>query len=79
MINTLSVNFNRLSCNIAFSNSSYIQRSWFLIFPNLQTSNDTFEIPLMLSGNVVLRKRLNYEDKTRYFVIIQANVSIQSP
>lgn len=33
----------------------------------------------MLTGNVVLRKRLNYEDKTRYFVIIQANVSIQSP
>lgn len=38
-------------------------------------SNDTFEIPLMLTGNVVLRKRLNYEDKTRYYVIIQANVS----
>ena len=33
----------------------------------------------MLTGNVVLRKRLNYEDKTRYFVIIQANVSIHSP
>lgn len=31
----------------------------------------------MLTGNVVLRKRLNYEDKTRYYVIIQANVSIQ--
>ena len=29
----------------------------------------------MLTGNVVLRKRLNYEDKTRYYVIIQANVS----
>lgn len=43
----------------------------------LQASNDTFEIPLMLTGNVVLRKRLNYEDKTRYFVIIQANVSYQ--
>ena len=28
-----------------------------------------------LAGNVVLRKRLNYEDKTRYYVIIQANVS----
>lgn len=47
------------------------------IFTHLQTSNDTFEIPLMLTGNIVLRKRLNYEDKTRYFVIIQANVSAQ--
>ncbi|XP_004440066.1 PREDICTED: protocadherin-15 isoform X3 [Ceratotherium simum simum] len=42
------------------------------------TSNDTFEIPLMLTGNVVLRKRLNYEDKTRYFVIIQANDRAQN-
>ncbi|MBZ3873410.1 Protocadherin-15 [Sciurus carolinensis] len=32
----------------------------------------------MLSGNVVLRKRLNYEDKTRYFVIIQANDRAQN-
>ncbi|XP_011826663.1 PREDICTED: protocadherin-15, partial [Mandrillus leucophaeus] len=42
------------------------------------TSNDTFEIPLMLTGNIVLRKRLNYEDKTRYFVIIQANDRAQN-
>ncbi|XP_044516266.1 protocadherin-15 [Gracilinanus agilis] len=41
--------------------------------PDDPTSNDTFEIPLMLTGTVVLRKRLNYEDKTRYYVIVQAN------
>uniref|UniRef100_A0A2K5RKJ7 Protocadherin-15 n=1 Tax=Cebus imitator TaxID=2715852 RepID=A0A2K5RKJ7_CEBIM len=46
--------------------------------PDDPTSNDTFEIPLMLTGNVVLRKRLNYEDKTRYFVIIQANDRAQN-
>ncbi|XP_003409307.2 protocadherin-15 isoform X3 [Loxodonta africana] len=46
--------------------------------PDDLTSNDTFEIPLMLTGNVVLRKRLNYEDKTRYFVIIQANDRAQN-
>ncbi|XP_043452068.1 protocadherin-15 isoform X2 [Prionailurus bengalensis] len=46
--------------------------------PEDPTSNDTFEIPLMLTGNVVLRKRLNYEDKTRYFVIVQANDRAQN-
>uniref|UniRef100_A0A8C3YUB5 Protocadherin-15 n=1 Tax=Catagonus wagneri TaxID=51154 RepID=A0A8C3YUB5_9CETA len=46
--------------------------------PDDLTSNDTFEIPLMLTGNIVLRKRLNYEDKTRYFVIIQANDRAQN-
>ncbi|XP_037660839.1 protocadherin-15 isoform X5 [Choloepus didactylus] len=46
--------------------------------PDDPTSNDTFEIPLMLTGNVVLRKRLNYEDKIRYFVIIQANDRAQN-
>ncbi|PNI75801.1 PCDH15 isoform 4 [Pan troglodytes] len=46
--------------------------------PDDPTSNDTFEIPLMLTGNIVLRKRLNYEDKTRYFVIIQANDRAQN-
>ncbi|XP_003783712.1 protocadherin-15 isoform X9 [Otolemur garnettii] len=46
--------------------------------PEDPTSNDTFEIPLMLTGNVVLRKRLNFEDKTRYFVIIQANDRAQN-
>ncbi|XP_026967698.1 protocadherin-15 isoform X9 [Sagmatias obliquidens] len=46
--------------------------------PDDPTSNDTFAIPLMLTGDVVLRKRLNYEDKTRYFVIIQANDRAQN-
>nr|KAF6322672.1 protocadherin related 15 [Pipistrellus kuhlii] len=46
--------------------------------PDDPTSNDTFEIPLMLTGNVLLRKRLNYEDKTRYYVIIQANDRAQN-
>ncbi|KAF6110592.1 protocadherin related 15 [Phyllostomus discolor] len=46
--------------------------------PDDPASNETFEIPLMLTGNVVLRKRLNYEDKTRYFVIIQANDRAQN-
>ncbi|NXG28931.1 PCD15 protein, partial [Dromaius novaehollandiae] len=42
------------------------------------TSNRTFDIPLTLSGAVVLRERLNYEDKTRYFVIVQANDRAQN-
>uniref|UniRef100_A0A671GCF7 Protocadherin-15 n=1 Tax=Rhinolophus ferrumequinum TaxID=59479 RepID=A0A671GCF7_RHIFE len=46
--------------------------------PEDPTSNDTFEIPLMLTGDVVLRKRLNYEVKTQYFVIIQANDRAQN-
>ncbi|KAM5140959.1 protocadherin-15 [Mantella aurantiaca] len=41
--------------------------------PNDTASNKTFDIPLTLSGAVVLRRRLNYEEKTRYYVIIQAN------
>lgn len=41
-----------------------------------QTTNKTFDIPLTLSGSVVLRERLNYEEITRYLVIIQANVSL---
>lgn len=40
-----------------------------------QTANRTFDIPLTLFGSVVLRERLNYEEITRYLVIIQANVS----
>ncbi|KAJ8248370.1 hypothetical protein GJAV_G00241300 [Gymnothorax javanicus] len=41
--------------------------------PNDPSANSTFSIPLTLSGAVVLRERLNYEEKTRYLVIIQAN------
>ncbi|XP_033622510.1 protocadherin-15 isoform X4 [Fukomys damarensis] len=46
--------------------------------PEDPSSNDTFEIPLMLTGNVVLKKRLNYEDKARYFVLVQANDRAQN-
>ena len=42
-------------------------------------ANRTFDIPLTLSGSVVLRERLNYEESTRYLVIIQANVSLEPP
>ncbi|KAM3913383.1 protocadherin-15 [Leptodactylus fuscus] len=41
--------------------------------PNDTTSNQTFDIPLTLSGAVVLRRRLNYEEKKQYLVIVQAN------
>ncbi|XP_074855692.1 protocadherin-15 [Carettochelys insculpta] len=46
--------------------------------PNDPVSNRTFDIPLTLSGAVVLRERLNYEEKTRYFVIVQANDRAQN-
>ncbi|XP_019339842.2 protocadherin-15 isoform X1 [Alligator mississippiensis] len=46
--------------------------------PNDPTSNKTFDIPLTLSGAVVLRERLNYEEKTRYLVIVQANDRAQN-
>ncbi|CAK6979421.1 LOW QUALITY PROTEIN: protocadherin-15-like, partial [Scomber scombrus] len=41
--------------------------------PKDPTANRTFDIPLTLFGSVVLKERLNYEDITRYLVIIQAN------
>ncbi|XP_038592050.1 protocadherin-15-like isoform X1 [Micropterus salmoides] len=41
--------------------------------PKEPTTNRTFDIPLTLFGSVVLRERLNYEEITRYLVIIQAN------
>ncbi|TRY94253.1 hypothetical protein DNTS_025322 [Danionella cerebrum] len=44
-----------------------------------QTANRTFNIPLTLSGSVVLRERLNYEEITRYLVIIQANDRAPNP
>ncbi|XP_048362992.1 protocadherin-15 isoform X3 [Sphaerodactylus townsendi] len=46
--------------------------------PDDPTSNGTFDIPLTLSGAVVLRERLNYEEKTRYLVIVQANDRAQN-
>uniref|UniRef100_A0A3B4WXT6 Protocadherin-15 n=1 Tax=Seriola lalandi dorsalis TaxID=1841481 RepID=A0A3B4WXT6_SERLL len=41
--------------------------------PKDPVANRTFDIPLTLFGSVVLRERLNYEEITRYLVIIQAN------
>ncbi|XP_075949847.1 protocadherin-15-like [Anarhichas minor] len=41
--------------------------------PKDPTTNRTFDIPLTLFGSVVLKERLNYEEITRYLVIIQAN------
>nr|XP_046212729.1 protocadherin-15b isoform X4 [Oncorhynchus gorbuscha] len=41
--------------------------------PTDPMANRTFDIPLTLSGSMVLRERLNYEEITRYLVIIQAN------
>ncbi|XP_028331768.1 protocadherin-15-like isoform X2 [Gouania willdenowi] len=41
--------------------------------PKDPTANRTFDIPLTLFGSVVLRERLNYEEMTRYMVVIQAN------
>ncbi|XP_041830365.1 protocadherin-15-like isoform X2 [Melanotaenia boesemani] len=41
--------------------------------PKDPTANRTFDIPLTLFGSVVLRERLNYEEITRYLIIIQAN------
>ncbi|XP_015746346.1 protocadherin-15-like, partial [Python bivittatus] len=46
--------------------------------PGDPTSNRTFDIPLTLSGAIVLRERLNYEEKSRYFVIVQANDRAQN-
>ncbi|KAJ3608412.1 hypothetical protein NHX12_025459, partial [Muraenolepis orangiensis] len=47
--------------------------------PSDPTANRTFDIPLTLSGSVVLRERLNYEEITRYLVVIQANPTSSSP
>ncbi|XP_016350966.1 protocadherin-15b [Sinocyclocheilus anshuiensis] len=47
--------------------------------PKDPTTNRTFDIPLTLSGSVVLRERLNYEEITRYLVIIQAKDRAPNP
>uniref|UniRef100_A0A3Q2DHS4 Protocadherin-15 n=1 Tax=Cyprinodon variegatus TaxID=28743 RepID=A0A3Q2DHS4_CYPVA len=47
--------------------------------PKDPVTNRTFDIPLTLFGSVVLRERLNYEEITRYLVIIQANDRAPSP
>uniref|UniRef100_A0A668AUC0 Protocadherin-15 n=1 Tax=Myripristis murdjan TaxID=586833 RepID=A0A668AUC0_9TELE len=46
--------------------------------PN-DAASKTFDIPLTLFGSVVLRERLNYEEITRYLVIIQANDRSPNP
>ncbi|XP_078715933.1 protocadherin-15 isoform X2 [Lampetra fluviatilis] len=41
--------------------------------PRDPRSNNTFDIPLTLTGAVILRERLNYEDFQKYSVIVQAS------
>ncbi|XP_042192779.1 protocadherin-15b [Callorhinchus milii] len=47
--------------------------------PDDPESSKTFDIPLTLSGAVILRERLNYEEKTRYYVLVQANDRAPNP
>ncbi|XP_029554280.1 protocadherin-15-like isoform X2 [Salmo trutta] len=42
--------------------------------PNDPVSNETVVVGNTLSGYIVLAERLNYEERTRYLVIVQANV-----
>lgn len=54
-----------------------------LLFPSyhinplslLQESNGTVSVANTLSGHIILAERLNYEERTRYLVVVQANVS----
>lgn len=41
----------------------------------LQESNGTVSVANTLSGHIILAERLNYEERTRYLVVVQANVS----
>ncbi|XP_053477178.1 protocadherin-15a [Ictalurus furcatus] len=41
--------------------------------PNDPLSNRTVQVASTLSGNIVLAERLNYEERTRYLIIVQAN------
>ncbi|KAI7805139.1 putative protocadherin-related 15a [Triplophysa rosa] len=41
--------------------------------PNDPMSNRTVRVAGTLSGNIVLTERLNYEERTRYLIIVQAN------
>ncbi|KAF4106058.1 hypothetical protein G5714_013720 [Onychostoma macrolepis] len=41
--------------------------------PNDPMSNRTVRVSGTLSGNIVLGERLNYEERTRYLIIVQAN------
>lgn len=40
-----------------------------------QASNRTVSVANTLSGHIILAERLNYEERTRYLVLVQANVS----
>lgn len=65
-----------ITCLISsYMNIDHARNITCLCFCVSQTANRTFDIPLTLFGSVVLRERLNYEEITRYLVIIQANVS----
>ncbi|XP_051504158.1 protocadherin-15a [Myxocyprinus asiaticus] len=41
--------------------------------PNDPISNRTVRVAGTLSGNIVLAERLNYEERTRYLIVVQAN------
>uniref|UniRef100_A0A3P8PZ32 Cadherin domain-containing protein n=1 Tax=Astatotilapia calliptera TaxID=8154 RepID=A0A3P8PZ32_ASTCA len=41
--------------------------------PGDPASNRTVAVSNSLSGNIILAERLNYEDRTRYLVLVQAN------
>ncbi|XP_039994772.1 protocadherin-15-like isoform X5 [Xiphias gladius] len=41
--------------------------------PNDPTSNRTVSVANTLSGHIILAERLNYEERTRYLVLVQAN------
>ncbi|MEQ2192065.1 Protocadherin-15 [Xenoophorus captivus] len=41
--------------------------------PSDPVSNNTVRVANTLSGNILLAERLNYEDKTRYLVLVQAS------
>ncbi|MEQ2295803.1 Protocadherin-15, partial [Ameca splendens] len=41
--------------------------------PSDPVSNNTVRVAHTLSGNILLAERLNYEDKTRYLVLVQAS------
>ncbi|KAF1375655.1 hypothetical protein PFLUV_G00222440 [Perca fluviatilis] len=41
--------------------------------PNDPASNRTVSVANTLSGNIILAERLNYEERTRYLVLVQAN------
>ncbi|KAA8583718.1 hypothetical protein FQN60_014926 [Etheostoma spectabile] len=41
--------------------------------PNEPASNRTVSVANTLSGNIILAERLNYEERTRYLVLVQAN------